>query len=80
MVGVDMGFDRIFEPEAELANNAEVALNRLDHRVDQRRFAALFAADEIGVGRRLRLEQLAEQHRSGAPLALGGPSSPSASP
>src|SRR3954454_24456849 len=62
MVGVDMRFERVFERETEFAHQVQVALDRFQHRIDQRGFARFVTGDEIGVGRRLRLKQLAENH------------------
>ena len=62
MIGVNVGFDRIFERQAELVEQGEVALDRVDDRIDQHGFARFAARDEIGVGRRDGLEQLTEDH------------------
>jgi len=67
MIGVDVRLDREAERKAETRELGKVALGGLQHRIDQGSLAAVRAADEIGVGRRLRFEQLPEQHR--APLA-----------
>ena len=68
MIGMDMRLDRIFEPQSELAKKLEVALDRLKHGVDERGAPGFRTADQIGVGRGLRLEQLPEHHRALAPL------------
>ena len=62
VVGMDMGFERACEPEAQAVDDVEIALDRLQNGIDQHRLARLLAADQIGVGRGSRLEQLTEDH------------------
>jgi hypothetical protein len=63
VIGVDMGFQRGDEVEAEFGDERRVAPHLLENRVDQHRGAALAVAQQIGVGRGLRIEQLAkDQH------------------
>jgi hypothetical protein len=63
MVGVDVGLERPAQGEPELVDECRVAAHLLEHRIDDRRLARLAVGQQIGVGRRLRVEQLPEdQH------------------
>ena len=62
MVRMNMGLDRIFECEAELIEQRQVAIHGVEDRIDQRGFPGLFASNEIGVGQGLGFDQLAEDH------------------
>ena len=62
MVGVQMGVDGLDQLEVELADELQIAVDPLQHRIDDQRLAAVPAGDEIGVGAGGRVEQLAEDH------------------
>ena len=65
VIGVDMGFQSGDELEAELAEERDIPPDLLEDGVDQDRLAARPIAEQIGVGRGLRVEELTEhQHRS----------------
>ena len=51
MVGVHMGFERGGECQAEFAQQRDVALHMLEHRVDQHSLAAGGVGQQVGVGR-----------------------------
>ena len=64
MVGMDMGFERVDELQAELGDQRRVAPDLLEHRVDDDRGPARAVAEQIGVGRGWRVEELPKhQHR-----------------
>ena len=63
MVGVQMGVDGLDQLEVELADQLQIAVDPLQHRIDDQRLAAVAAGDEIGIGARRCVEQLAEDHR-----------------
>ena len=70
VVGVDMGLQGRHEVQAELLDQRAVTLTLLEHGIDHDRLLRLGAAEHIGVGRRLRVEELAEQdHRAATPIA-----------
>ncbi len=60
MVGMDMGVERPFELQAEFADQRGVTADLLEHRIDQQRLARRRAAQQVGVSRRGRIEELAE--------------------
>ena len=60
MIGMDMGFERRDQPQTQLADQRHIPPDLLEHRVDQHRLTAWAIAQEIGVGRGLRVEQLTE--------------------
>src|SRR5690242_2871028 len=63
-----MGFQSRHELEAELSEEGDIPPDLLEDRVDQHRLAARPIAQQIGVGRGLRVEQLTEyQHLSPRP-------------
>jgi hypothetical protein len=55
MVGVDVGFERPYEPQAQLADQGSIASRLLEDRVDEQRLRALAVAEEVGVGGGLRV-------------------------
>src|SRR5712671_6034417 len=64
VVGMDMGLERPGEAEPELGHQRRVAPHLLKYRIDEHRLAGLAVAEQVGVSRRGRVEQLAEdQHR-----------------
>ena len=62
VVGVEMGVDRLHQPEIELLQKLDVAVDPFEHRVDDERFSAMAAREKIGVGAGGRVEQLPEDH------------------
>ena len=60
VIGVDMGIDAVGERETELLQQRCVTLRRVQHRVDQGGLAGVRTTDQVGVGTRVRLEQLSE--------------------
>ena len=50
VVGVEMGVDGLDEPQVELAQELDVAVDALEHRIDDQRLAAVPACQQIGVG------------------------------
>ncbi len=50
MVGVQMGIDRLDQLEVELAQQLAVAIGLLQHRIEDQRFAAGAARQQIAVG------------------------------
>ena len=56
MVGVQMGVDGLDQLEVELADQLQIAVDPLEHRIDDQRLAAVPAGDEIGVGARRGVE------------------------
>ncbi len=68
MIGMDMRLQRPYELQSELGDERSVAADLLEHGIDQHRHARLGVADEIGIGRGLRVEELPEDHGRWAPL------------
>lgn len=62
VVGVDVGLQRVQEPQAELANERCVAHVLLVHRVDEHRLTACFVGEQISVRRGAEVEELPEEH------------------
>ena len=62
--------DRLDQLEVELVDELEVAVDLLQHRIDDQRLAAAPAGEQIGVGAGHAVEELAEDHgREGPPSA-----------
>jgi hypothetical protein len=68
VVGVDVRLERAHELEAQLGEQRAVARGELEHRVDQHGFLRLRVAQQVGVRRGLRVEELAEDQH-GDPVA-----------
>ncbi len=68
MVGVQMRVDRLHELEIELLHQLEVAVDLLEHGIDDEGFAAATACEDIAIGARDAVEQLPEDH-PGLPVA-----------
>ena len=69
VVGMDVRVDRHHESQPEVVDDLQVALPGGKHRVHQDRLAGLLAGQQVGVGRRNRFEQLAEDHGVAPPGA-----------
>src|SRR5215813_14074534 len=54
---------RLDQLQIELADELQIAVNLLQHRINDQRFAAMPAGQEISVGARNAVEELAEDHR-----------------
>ena len=68
VIGVQMGVDGFDQPEIQFAHQLEVAVDLLQHRIDDQRLAAGPAGENIGVSAGRAVEQLTEDHR--APLLM----------
>ena len=68
VVGVQMGVDRLHQPEIELLHQLQIAVDLLEHGIDDERFAAAAARQHVAIGARDAVEQLPEDHR-GPPTA-----------
>jgi len=62
VIGMQVSVDRLDELQIELAQQLQVPLHPLDHRVDEQRLPAAPAGEQVGVGARGRIEQLPEDH------------------
>ena len=62
VVGVQMGVHGLDQFEVELAHELQIAIDPLQHRIDDQRLAAMPAGEEIGVGAGRAVEKLAEDH------------------
>ena len=63
VVGMDVGIHDLGEGEPELVEQRKVALNLLLNGVDDERLAARAAAQQVGVGARGHVIELAKDHR-----------------
>src|ERR1700731_993837 len=63
VVGVQMRVDGLYQLEFELAHELQIAVDLLQHRIDDQRLAAMPAGNEIGVSAGNAVEELAEYHR-----------------
>ncbi len=62
MVGVQMGIDGLDQPEIEFTQQLAVAVDLLEHRVEDQCLAAVAAGQQIAVGSRNAVEELAKDH------------------
>ena len=62
MVGVDMGIDGVEELESKLGEQQDVALDLLEHGVDQDGLAGVGVGKQVGECGSLAVEELAEEH------------------
>ncbi|MCY1301398.1 hypothetical protein D9M70_510090 [compost metagenome] len=63
VIGMEMGIDRLDQPEVEFADELQVTLDLFQYRIDDQRLAALAAGDQVGIGAGHAVEQLTEDHR-----------------
>ncbi len=69
VVGVQMRVHRLDQAQVEFADQLQIAVDLLQHRIDDQRFAAGAAGEQIGVGAGNAVEKLAEDHRGPAPIS-----------
>ncbi|MEY9287543.1 hypothetical protein ABH979_000617 [Bradyrhizobium ottawaense] len=62
VVGMQMGVDRLDQLEVELAQQLAVAIDLLQHGIEDQRLAAGAAGKDVAVGARNAVEELAEDH------------------
>ena len=62
VIGVDVRVHRLDQLEVELLHQLQVAIDLLQHRIDDQRLAAAPAGQQIAVGAGHAVEQLAENH------------------
>jgi hypothetical protein len=70
VVGVDVGLERLRELELQLLEELDVPLELLPHGVDQQRLARHLVRQEVGVGGRRGVEELAEDHGARLPESV----------
>jgi hypothetical protein len=56
--------ERLDQPQIEFVHELEVAIDLVQHRIDNERLAAASACDQVGVSARYAIEQLAKDHDS----------------
>jgi hypothetical protein len=71
MVGMNMGLQRELQLEPQFANKRAVPRRLLEHGIDEHGLPAIAIPDQIGIGRRLRIEELSE-YGQGNPLGRLG--------
>ena len=71
VVRVHVRLERPGELQAELRHQRRVASRLLEHRVDQHRLARARVREQVGVGRGLRIEELAKDHYQPAMRGVG---------
>ena len=62
VVGMQMGVDRLHQPQVELAQQLAVAVGLLQHGVEDQRLAAGAARQQVAVGARNAVEKLPKDH------------------
>src|SRR5204863_5412274 len=62
VIGMQMGVDGLDQLEVELIDQLNVALDLPQHRVDDKRLATAPAGEEVGIGARAAVEELAKYH------------------
>ncbi len=65
VVRVDVGLEDVAELEAELPHERDVSIDLAIDRIDQRGLLRDRIRDQVGVGRGVFVEQLAQEHREG---------------
>ena len=72
MIGVDVSLKCRDELKPEFLNKCGIATRLLEHRVDQHRLLCPAIAQQVGVGRGLRIEQLSEDKHRLSLVRTGG--------
>src|SRR5213078_3513664 len=62
VIGVKVRVDGLDQLYVELADELEITVDLLQHRIDDQRLAAAPAGKQVGVGTGYAVEQLAEDH------------------
>jgi hypothetical protein len=62
VIGMDVSVERECQPQPEPLKFLEIAVDAVDHGIDEYRNTRVLAADEIRVGARQGLEKLSEEH------------------
>ena len=62
MIGVEMGVHRLHQAQLKLVQELRVALNAVQHGIDDQRLAPGVARQQVGIGAGNRIEQLAKDH------------------
>ena len=60
MIGVQVGVDRLDELQLEFPDELEIAIDLLQHGIDDQRLASPPAREQIGIGSGYGIEQLAK--------------------
>ncbi len=76
VIGVQVRVDRLDQLEIELAHELDVAIHLLQNGIDDQRLAAVPAGEQVSVGSRDAVEELAEDH-PGLLLGYESPRHPS---
>src|SRR5215472_9240761 len=63
VVSVQMSVHSLDQSEIELTHELQITVNLFQHRINDQRLAAMTASEEISVGARNAVEELAEDHR-----------------
>jgi hypothetical protein len=67
MVGMDMRVDGLDQTQVQLTKKLEIAVDLLEHRIDDQGLATAAAGKDVTVGAGCLIEQLPENHES-API------------
>src|SRR5947207_11721081 len=70
VIGVKVRVDGLDQLHVQLADELEITVDLLQHRIDDQRLAAAPAGEQVGVGTRYAVEQLAEDHALNPPLPI----------
>ena len=62
VIGMKVGVDRLDQPQVELVDQLDVAVDLLQHRIDEQSLGAAPAGEQVGVGAGDAVEQLAKDH------------------
>ena len=71
VVGVQMGVDRLDQPQVEFAQQLAIAVGLFQHGIEDQRLAAGAAGQQIAVGARNAVEELTKDHDRCRVLYLG---------
>ena len=63
VVGLDVHIERVGRPQAQRLENLQIAVDRVDDRVDKHRLAGGFATGQVGVRVGNLFGELSEDHR-----------------
>ncbi len=62
VIGVKVGVDRLDQLQVEFGDQLEIAVDFLQHRIDDQGFAAAPACEQVRIGPRGAVKQLAKNH------------------
>ena len=73
VIGVQMRVHRLDQSDLKFADQLQIAIDLLQHRIDDQRLSPAAAGKQVRIGAGYAVEKLAEDHRGLAPTESHAP-------